>query len=181
MKLSRHLFALVAVFALALLLVAPLAAQAPAGGAPTPAAAAFDRLAALAGDWVDMDGSYGGKDQVIVTYRLTGYGTALVETLFPGQPHEMVTVYHKDGNDLVLTHYCAEGNQPHMRAKTFAGNALAFDFDGGTNLDPAKDSHMHSCRMEFVSADEIRGEWVGWDKGKPAEPLVKFHMKRKAA
>lgn len=145
-----------------------------------PAADAFDRLAALAGDWIDVEGTFGTKDQVAVLYRLTGNKSAVVETLFPGQPHEMVTVYHKDGNDLVLTHYCAAGNQPRMRAKTVSGDRIEFTFDGGTNIDPAKDTHMHSAWMQFLSADEIRGEWVGWSEGKPSDHVVKYHLMRKA-
>ena len=40
---------------------------------------------------------------------------------FPGTGHAMTTVYHLDGRDLVLTHYCMGGNQPRMRAKTTEG------------------------------------------------------------
>jgi hypothetical protein len=63
----------------------------------------------------------------------------LVERLFPGAPQEMTTVYHREGADLALTHYCAGGNQPRMRARAPAAdaNVLEFAFDGGTNLDPA--------------------------------------------
>ncbi len=49
----------------------------------------------------------------------------------------MINMYHLDGDDLVLTHYCAGGNQPHMkldRASATSGK-LQFDFIGGTNLD----------------------------------------------
>ena len=46
--------------------------------------------------------------------RTTGGGSAVTETLFPGTAHEMMSVYHMDGDDLVLTHYCAGGNQPRM-------------------------------------------------------------------
>jgi hypothetical protein len=77
----------------------------------------------------------------------------------------MVTVYHKDGDDLVLTHYCSAGNQPRMRAKTFAGNVLAFDYDGGTNIDPTVTSHMHAAKIEFLGPDEIRATWQNWSKG----------------
>jgi hypothetical protein len=31
-----------------------------------------------------------------------------------------------------------------MRAKTVSGNTLAFDFDGGANIDRSTTSHMHS-------------------------------------
>lgn len=132
-----------------------------------PAATAFERLKALEGEWIDPDGIFGEKGAVAVTYRITGGGTTVVETFPVGTPAEMVTVYHKDGDDLVLTHYCSAGNQPRMRAKTVSGNTLAFDFDGGTNIDPAVTSHMHSVKFEFLGPDEIRATWGNWEKGKP--------------
>lgn len=156
-----------------------LAVPALAAHAQQPAASAFDRLKALAGEWIDTDGAFGMKGQVAVTYRVTGAGSAVVETLFAGTPHEMVTVYHRDGNDLVLTHYCAAGNQPRMRAKTADGNRLVFQFDGGTNLDPAKDGHMHDGWIEFVGADEVRAQWNGWTKGKPSEHSPRFQLARR--
>ena len=162
---------------------APASAVKTAAAAPAalPAANAYDKFKGLVGDWIDVDGAYGVQGQVAASYRLTGSGTTVVETVFYGQPHEMMTMYSKDGGDLVLTHYCAGGNQPRMRAKTVEGDVVRFAFDGGTNLDPARDSHMHSAWIEFVSADEIRGEWVGWSDGKPSDHRVKFHLKRKTA
>ena len=47
-----------------------------------------------------------------MVYGVTAAGTAVMEALFPETDHEMLTVYHLEGNDLVLTHYCAMGNQP---------------------------------------------------------------------
>jgi hypothetical protein len=157
-----------------------VAAAKTAPSATAPAATVFDRLKGLAGDWIDASGAFGMQGKVAVTYRVTGGGSAVVETLFAGMPHEMVTVYHKDGSDLVLTHYCAGGNQPRMRARTTDGSTLAFEFDGGTNLDPAKDDHMHAGRLEFVSGDEIRAEWQGWSGGRPDPAhLARFHLTRR--
>ena len=55
------------------------------------------------------------KGEESVVYKLTGAGSALVETQFPGTGHEMVSVYHLDGDDLRMTHYCAAGNQPRVK------------------------------------------------------------------
>ena len=35
---------------------------------------------------------------------------------FPGQPMEMLSIYHQDKGDLLMTHYCILGNQPKMKA-----------------------------------------------------------------
>lgn len=138
---------------------------APAGQGSQPAAAAFEHLKALEGTWVDPDGAFGPKGAVAATYRVTGGGTTVVETFPVGSKEEMVTVYHKDGDDLVLTHYCSAGNQPRMRARRFAGNVLAFEFDGGTNIDPKVTSHMHAATIEFLGPDEIRSTWQNWSNG----------------
>jgi hypothetical protein len=145
----------------------------------SPAASAFERLKALEGEWVDADGAFGAKGAVAVTYRITGGGTAVVETFPVGTAGEMVTVYHKDGNDLLLTHYCSAGNQPRMRAKSFDGKALAFEFDGGTNIDPKVTSHMHTARLEFLGPDQIRATWQNWSKGGPDDDRGVFTVTRK--
>ncbi len=156
---------------------------APAAWAQTsaPAAASFERFKALVGDWVDADGVFGAPGKVAATYRLTGAGSAVVERLMPDTPNEMTTVYHKDGDDLALTHYCAAGNQPRMRAKKVDGSVVDFAFDGGSNFDPARDIHMHSARIELISPDEIRQTWQSWNKGTPAGQAASFRLTRKPA
>src|SRR6187431_1894048 len=101
---------------------------------PAAVAAPFERLRNLAGEWVAAeDGEMFQKGDVVARYAVTASGSAVVETVFPGSPHEMVTVYHADGPDLVLTHYCMEGNQPRMRARDAQGSRFEFAYDGGTN------------------------------------------------
>ena len=95
---------------------AVFATAAPPGPAGTPLAA-FELFRALAGDWIAADdGEMYKKGDLVARYAVTAAGSAVVETVFPGSPHEMVTVYYSDGPDLVLTHYCMEGNLPRMRA-----------------------------------------------------------------
>lgn len=166
---------------LALALVAQVQAQSPApAAAPAPKATPLDRFKALSGDWVDADGALGMKGKVAATYRVTGAGSAVVERLFVDMPHEMTTVYHLDGNELVLTHYCAAGNQPRMRARKTDGALVFFEFDGGTNFDPARDMHMHEARIEFLGPDELRQSWQSWKVGQPAGHAPSFRLVRKA-
>ncbi len=134
----------------------------------------------LAGTWTGT-ASHGNEkgEETTVTYKVTAAGSAVMETLFGGTPHEMITMYHQDGEDLILTHYCAAQNQPRMKASVKdGGKKLEFKFLDGTNLDPAKDLHMHEGTMHFVDADHIRSEWVGYVEGKPAH-VAKFDLKRK--
>jgi len=76
-------------------------------------------------------------------------------------------VYHQDGKDLVLTHYCMLHNQPRMRAKLNGeSNKLEFKFEGCTNLKSEKAPHMHDLTIEFVDKDHIKATWSLYKDGK---------------
>jgi hypothetical protein len=143
------------------------------GKAPAPSThPGLERLKKLAGTWVTADDNGKPTDQIVSIIKVTAGGSAVHETLFPGQPHEMVSVYHLDGADLVMTHYCMLGNQPRMKADPKSPpNQIRFLFAGGTNFDPAKDKHMHDGTITFVDDDHI--EWGGscWDGGKPVKGM----------
>jgi len=165
--------------ALCAVALAALAARTLAAPPTSPSSSGLERFKSLAGDWVAAeDGPMSKKGDLVARYAVSAAGTAVVETVFPGRAHEMVTVYHADGADLVLTHYCMEGNQPRMRARETEGPRFDFAYDGGTNIDPARDRHMHSASFEFVSADEIRNEWTELADGKTVL-VVKSHLVRK--
>ena len=87
----REQLAIICLIGLGMFIGAPALAgdEAPEGGA----SAAFARLKALEGEWTGTGGHRGeAKDPTTVLYKVTGAGSAVVETLFPGTPHEMVTV-----------------------------------------------------------------------------------------
>jgi len=130
----------------------------------------FEKMKKLVGEWVVADDKGKPTDKVITKFRMTAAGSAIEETIFPGEGHEMVSVYHLDKGDLVMTHYCALGNQPKMKLDPKSGEKeLKFVFVGGTNLDPDKDMHMHEGSIIIVDDDHIESTWQGYDKGKPAE------------
>jgi hypothetical protein len=166
--------------ALAIIVAVATATAVLSAQSKSAAAEGLEKLKALHGDWIDVDGAFGRKGAVAITYRVTSGGKTVIETFPVNTPEEMVTVYHLDGNDLVLTHYCSGGTQPRMRSQGLVGNSVAFDFVGGANIDPAKTSHMHSVRIEFVSADEIKGTWQNWSNGKADDDhLAAFRAIRK--
>jgi hypothetical protein len=143
------------------------------------AAEGLEKLKALQGEWIDVDGVFGKKGAVAVTYRVTSGGKSVLETFPVNSAEEMTTVYHVDGNDLVLTHYCSGGTQPRMRSRGLTSNTLVFDYERGDNIDPAVTSHMHSAQIEFLSADEIRATWNNWSHGKPDDHKAMFRIVRK--
>ena len=141
-----------------------------ADAAKDAAAVALDRLKTLVGEWeMVKPPDESSKGKTAVRYRLTGGGTAVAETIFPDSAMEMLSVYHRDGEQLVMTHYCAAGNQPRMRTKIGKDkDELVFEFAGGSNLNPAKDMHVHGGRVRFVDADHIHAEWEMYADGKAA-------------
>jgi hypothetical protein len=150
------------------------------GSATPDANARFERLKGLVGEWQIADSNdKAQKGQLAARYHLTAGGSALVETIFPGEDMEMVTVYHRDGDQIYLTHYCHIGNQPRMRtASSDSTDELAFEFAGGTNLDPAHDTHMHNALIRFSGPDQLHTEWQLYRDGKAAEKY-KFDLVRK--
>jgi hypothetical protein len=139
---------------------------------------AFEQFKQIAGTWVGKEVEGRAGTDVRAEYRVTSGGTAVVETLFPGSDHEMVTVIHPDGNDLLLTHYCTLGNQPQMKASgTSESKEFAFKFVRATNLKSADDMHMHDVTYTFVDQDTLRSEWTHYQGGKPTGRVV-FLLKR---
>jgi hypothetical protein len=163
---------------LLVLLGARLAAGTEPAAPGISAADAFAKMKTLVGEWTGKAGEGQGDADARVVYRLTGAGSALVETLFPGLPHEMITVYHLDGDRLMMTHYCAAGNQPRMTlTQTSTPQSLVFAFSGATNLKSDKDMHMHDLSIRFVDPDHIQGEWVSYQDGRKAGTTT-FNMTR---
>src|SRR5262249_13539639 len=120
----------------------------------------------LAGTWVAVGKDGQPTDQVVSIIKVTSGGSAVHETLFPGQPQEMISIYTADGSDVLMTHYCVLGNQPRLKASGKSpGNKLQFDFAGGTNIDPKKDKHMHGATLIFVDADHLELEGTAWENG----------------
>lgn len=136
---------------------------------PAPANASFERIKKMAGTWVEADKDGKATDKVVSVVKLTAGGSTVQETLFPGTPMEMMSVYHMDKGDLVMTHYCMLGNQPRMKADAKApANQIKWVFTGGTNLDPAKDMHMHEGTVTFIDDDHVEVSGVAWVDGEPA-------------
>ncbi len=124
---------------------------------------ALEALKALEGDWVATPASGSG-----VRYEVIAGGNTVVKTYAPGKANEMLTIYHMDGDALVLTHYCALNNQPRMRFEVSdVPGEIRFAFDGGTNFDPAVDAHAHEGWTRISEGGTIETESIGYSDGKP--------------
>ena len=136
---------------------------------------AFEALKKLEGSWEGAS----PEGPVSVTYKVTAAGSAVAETLFPGTPHEMITMYFLDGDKLRLTHYCAAGNQPRMVLKNAKSPAeMSFVFDGATNMKSDRDMHMHEAVIRVLGPDHLQTDWTHYKDGVKAG-TVTFDVQRK--
>ncbi|MGD1213764.1 MAG: hypothetical protein ABR861_02120 [Terriglobales bacterium] len=122
----------------------------------------FDLLKGLEGNWA-------GKNQqgqpIQVTFRLTAGGSALMSEILGRGPENMITMFHMDGDRLLMTHYCGAGNQPRMKVISSDAKSVSFEFVDGTNIGPG-DGHMQHVTFTQPDADHHIEEWVFLDHGK---------------
>jgi hypothetical protein len=134
---------------------------------------AFEKLKSLAGNHsASMMTADGAKTKV--DYRVTANGTAVIETMFAGEPHEMVTVYSLDGQSVAATHYCSGGNQPRMQLNTEKSNANELVFDFVSITGNVTDGHIKTVRFRF---DDKNTEEI-WSTTKQDDYLRLFYPAR---
>jgi len=122
----------------------------------------FDLLKGLEGNWA-------GKDQkgqsIQVTFRMTAGGSALMSEILGKGPENMITMFHMDGDRLLMTHYCGAGNQPRMKVIASDAKSVSFEFFDGTNIGPG-DGHMQHVTFTLPDTDHHVEEWIFLDHGK---------------
>lgn len=139
---------------------------------------ALENMKQLLGTWEGKT-QMGDKEQTMtVTYALTSGGTAIMETLMAGTPHEMISVYHKDGDSVAMTHYCALGNQPHMQLQSADAKTMAFEMKKPTGIASAKEPHMHAVTLSLADTNTLKQDWVHYADGKATQTMT-FNLKRK--
>jgi len=121
----------------------------------------WDRLKALVGIWQRTDSSTPASKAFRIRYRLISADTALVEEFGDPAKQPTQTVFHLDGDRLLATHYCAQGNQPRLQLRTGRSNDVqVFDFLDATNLRSAADSHLVRLAFRWPDPDHLVREEV---------------------
>lgn len=138
----------------------------------------LEAMKKLVGEWTDTS----DHGPVSTSFRVSAGGSIVHETLFPGTEQEMISIYHMDGKDLILTHYCLLGNQPRLKAEDPAnGKKLSFKSIGGTNM-KMDDTHMGRGVITMIDDDHFEADWCSCTNGKPDEGhKAKFVFTRKKA
>lgn len=151
--------------------MSPLCVQAPGTTRPVgqttqPARAAFEKLKGLAGDWRGKS-SKGGTEKE--SYQVIAGGSVVMHMSYGAHPGEwMATMFHLDGDQLMLTHYCVAGNQPRLRAAEFAPDLsqITFTFLDATNLPSRNKGHMDKHVIVFEPGGTLRTRWTWYADGK---------------
>lgn len=136
----------------------------------------FDKMRTLVGQWEGKN----SRGAVRVNYALTSGDAVLMETIVPVGENTMVSMYHLDGDRLMMTHYCGAGNQPRMRAGQVSADPreITFTFQDVTNLPSPDAGHMIGVVLAWQSRDRITHVWTWREKGKP-DMKEKFELVRK--
>jgi len=130
-----------------------LLAVAPAAGEPAAGAPVWERLKSLVGTW---EATTAQGSRIEISYHLVSADSVLVQT-FRSAHGETLSVFHLDGQRLVLTHYCAQGNQPRLQLVTEGSpDRLVFVFFDATNLPRDEASHLRRFELEFEGADHYQ-------------------------
>jgi hypothetical protein len=147
------------------------------------AQSAFAFLKSMVGTWEGAAKEHDHRGDARarrVEVKTTAAGSAVMQTLYPGDAYEMVNVFHMDGDTLLFTHYCAAQNAPVMKfEKTDQPGQIKFVFNGGTNFDPNVDVHAHEGTFMVKDKDTVASEFITWVGGKP-QPMLEGVMVRKA-
>ena len=133
----------------------------------------FEELKALNGTW---EGKATNGKPVEVSYRVTSNGSALMSEIKGKE--DMISMFHLDGDRLLMTHYCGAGNQPRMVASASPdGKTFTFAFLDATNLATPDAAHMHRLVISMPDANHHTEEWVFNDHGKEMKEV--FDLRRK--
>lgn len=121
---------------------------------------ALEQIKSLAGDWTgtaEWSGARAGTYPMNASYYVTGNGSALVENLISEGAPVMTSVYHLDGADLRMTHFCGAQNQPRLKADQIdlTRGVINFVFIDITNLRSPDVPHVHGMEMRLIDPNRI--------------------------
>lgn len=133
----------------------------------------WEALATLEGSWVS-ETPYGSSSHV---FKVSSGGSALREIMGPGTESEMTNMYTLDGNGVVMTHYCAAGNQPHMRAAGMEDGRLVFESVSVGDLKDAGEHYMGAMTLVIVDQDHVEQHWTSIT-GETNEEMGVFKLTR---
>jgi hypothetical protein len=130
----------------------------------------LERMKSLAGRWEGTTfREREGTSAAVMTYSVTGAGSAVIETMFPGTAREMTTVYHDDSSGrLVAQHYCNAANQPKLRLTESDGTTLRFTLAPDADIKADLEGHAHNLTVTLTPDGSLVHDWLNHYLGVPA-------------
>lgn len=155
------------------LIAATIALSAACALAQTDAQKAFAAIKSMPGTWEGTS----NEGPVTVTFKVTSGGSAVMSEILGKE--DMISMIHMDGpNRLLLTHYCAMGNQPRMQASVSPdGKTFTFTYVDATNLAAPDAGHMQRMTLTVLDENHHTEEWVFADHGKEHKAVFDLHRK----
>ena len=150
------------------------------------AASAMAFFKTLGGDWQSTSHEHGGAPSAnamdsSISFKVKAAGSAVVETIRAGQPGEMETILHMDGDQLLMTHYCSLQNAPVLKFQPSSKpGEIKFVFLGGTNFEPTVDAHFHEGSFQVKNKDTIERTSTIYTSGKPAPERLSILTRKQA-
>jgi hypothetical protein len=124
--------------------------------------AVFDAFKSLKGRWTIQSG--GKTITTVMTYDV-GSKDSIVTEHFGKE----LTVIHRDGQELQMTHFCNAGNQPRLRLKKNRSPGLfEFEMFDITNLRKSDEPHVQKIIYAIVDDKHVKLEII-WKKGDSSE------------
>src|SRR5208282_4784694 len=144
-----------------LMLIATLALCASGATSELRSSDVFEQLKTLAGEWqADLPGF--GK--LTNSIRLVSNGKAVEETIGTPADNE-VSIYTRDKDRILLTHFCAltpDGHQARLETGPINGapDSLTFVFRDAMNLHSHTAPHMRRVIMKITDHDQFTEKWT---------------------
>ena len=146
---------------------------ATAAVAQTDAQKGFAAIKTLPGTW---EGNT-AMGQTQITFKLTAGGSAVMSEIL-NEKENMITMFNLDGARLVMTHYCAAGNEPRMQASISPdGKIITFNFVDAMNLASPDTPHMQKLVLTLVDDNHHTEEWTFSANGKEHKEIFDLHRK----
>jgi hypothetical protein len=155
------------------ILIAALTLATAAVAAQTDAQKAFTTIKSLPGTWEGNS----AMGPVKVTFKTTSGGSAVMSEILGKE--DMISMFNLDGpGRLLMTHYCAVGNEPRMEASVSPdGKVITFNYVDATNLASPDAAHMHRMVLTLIDENHHTEEWMFVDHGKEHKELFDLHRK----
>lgn len=156
-----------------LVTLAAIALAATSAFAQTDAQKAFNAIKNMPGAW---EGQTSEGDLIQVSFKTVSRGSAIVSEILGKE--DMISVFNLDGSRLLMTHYCAMGNQPRMQASLSPDSkTITFTYVDATNLATPDAGHMQRMVLTVLDENHHIEEWIFVDHGKEHKAVFDLHRK----